>query len=190
MINFEPTEKDKKVLAAVRERSAENRDRDSVYLLTDPFFNRLAGNLSGWPEPQAQDGQWIAFGIETTVDGAPQVHRVRALTFVLRGQFRLLVGRDVHAGERLPNRDRGDRHARERHGAHVRRAGPAGLRSANDGGSPARRRRQGQLHRGRPRPRLAQQGHGQGSAQEVQPQLHPTVARGGSNRWQRWPCQR
>jgi signal transduction histidine kinase len=85
----------------VRERSAENRDRDSVYLLTDPFFDRLAGNLSAWPEPDAQDGQWIGFGIEKTVNGAPETHRVRALTFVLPGRYRLLVGRDLDARERF-----------------------------------------------------------------------------------------
>jgi signal transduction histidine kinase len=85
----------------VRERSAENRDRDSVYLLTDPFFNRLAGNLSGWPEPDRTDGQWIGFAIEKTVNGRPEPHPVRALTCVLPGRYHLLVGRDLDARERF-----------------------------------------------------------------------------------------
>ncbi|MFQ5954044.1 MAG: HAMP domain-containing protein, partial [Kiloniellales bacterium] len=89
------------LVRVIRERSARNRDRDSVYLLTDPLLDPLAGNLSGWPEPETADGQWIGFPIEKTVNGNTELHRVRALSFVLRGGFRLLVGRDMYPRDRF-----------------------------------------------------------------------------------------
>jgi signal transduction histidine kinase len=85
------------LVRVIRERSAENRDRASVYLLTDPLLEPLAGNLSRWPEPETRDGQWLGFPIEKAVNGTPEIHRVRALGFVLAGRFRLLVGRDMGA---------------------------------------------------------------------------------------------
>ena len=85
------------LVRVIRERSAENRDRASVYLLTDPLLEPLAGNLSGWPEPETRDGQWLGFPIEKAVNGTTEIHRVRALGFVLAGRFRLLVGRDMGA---------------------------------------------------------------------------------------------
>ncbi len=89
------------LIQVIGERSARNRDRDSVYLLTDPLLNPLAGNLSGWPEPETTDGQWIGFPIEKTVNATAERHRVRALSFVLRGGFRLLVGRDMNPRDRF-----------------------------------------------------------------------------------------
>ncbi len=88
------------LVRVIRERSAQNRDRKSVYLLTDRFGDSLAGNLSAWPTPDSSDGQWIAFSIRKQADGPDQgddqVHQVRALGFQLPGRYRLLVGRDIH----------------------------------------------------------------------------------------------
>lgn len=83
------------LVQVIRERSAANRSRESVYLLTDPLLEPLAGNLSGWPQAQTRDRGWIGFPIATTVNGKTEVHRARALGFVLAGRFRLLVGRDM-----------------------------------------------------------------------------------------------
>jgi len=80
----------------IQQRSAAQPQRASVYLLTDPLGQPVAGNLSRWPEgPPGPDG-WMSFEIDVRPDGATvEQRRARAQGFTVAGGFRLLVGRDV-----------------------------------------------------------------------------------------------
>ncbi|MEM7023741.1 MAG: HAMP domain-containing sensor histidine kinase [Pseudomonadota bacterium] len=81
---------------AIDRRSAFNPNRTSVYLLTDRSGTWLAGNLEGWPPSgEPKPGEWMNFEIEVP-DGEKVAYR-RALgtTFRLRGDYRLLVGREI-----------------------------------------------------------------------------------------------
>jgi signal transduction histidine kinase len=84
--------------AIIAERIARDPRGASVYLLADPSGKPIIGNLDLWP-PVIPDAQgWVRFrarqplgrGDETAVE-----HETRAKVFRLRGDLRLLVGRDV-----------------------------------------------------------------------------------------------
>ena len=80
----------------VAERSTPPGDGDSIYLLVDPAGNTLAGNLRAWPQSARRDGDWLYV---SALDAAKDFDRreFRARSFVLRHNFRLLVGRDIRA---------------------------------------------------------------------------------------------
>ena len=86
----------------VRGRIARNPASSSVYLLADPQFRVLAGNLSRWPDAARGTEPWIEFELYTT-DGAErrEVHRARARHFELRRGFHLLVGRNLRDFEAM-----------------------------------------------------------------------------------------
>ena len=86
----------RQLVAVIEERSGPYGDPDSVYLLADPGFRRLAGNLSAWPrEAAGAEGEagWVEVSARRA-SGEDTSGTIRARTFVLRGGFRLLVGRD------------------------------------------------------------------------------------------------
>ena len=80
----------------VAERSTPPGDGDSIYLLVDLAGNTLAGNLRAWPQSARRDGDWLYV---SAIDAAKDFDRreFRARSFVLRHNFRLLVGRDIRA---------------------------------------------------------------------------------------------
>ena len=80
----------------VAERSTPPGDGDSIYLLVDPAGNTLAGNLRAWPQSARRDGDWLYV---SALDAEKDFDRreFRARSFVLRHDFRLLVGRDIRA---------------------------------------------------------------------------------------------
>ena len=80
----------------VAERSTPPGDGDSIYLLVDPAGNALAGNLRAWPQTARRGGDWLYV---SALDAAKDFDRreFRARSFVLRRNFRLLVGRDIRA---------------------------------------------------------------------------------------------
>ena len=80
----------------VAERSTPPGDGDSIYLLVDLAGNTLAGNLRAWPQSARRDGDWLYV---SALDAAKDFDRreFRARSFVLRHNFRLLVGRDIRA---------------------------------------------------------------------------------------------
>ncbi|MGH9321958.1 MAG: two-component sensor histidine kinase, partial [Vicinamibacteria bacterium] len=65
----------------------------SIYLLTDALGNPIVGNLNRLPHAQPDDRGFVEF--ELGAQGGEPPHRARAKAFVLRGGFRLLVGRDL-----------------------------------------------------------------------------------------------
>ena len=88
--------------ALVRERVARNPASSSVYLLADPNYRVLAGNLSNWPQAAKGDDPWIDFELYASDDAdGPDVHRARARHFLLRRGFHLLVGRNLRDYEAM-----------------------------------------------------------------------------------------
>ncbi|CAO3373962.1 sensor histidine kinase [Azospirillum argentinense] len=88
---------------SVRERSGYSHT-NSIYLLTTPGGVILAGNLSGWPDATAGPGGWTHFKISDYGGVNNRPSTAMAVSFVLPGQFRLLVGRDMSELDQLRGR--------------------------------------------------------------------------------------
>ncbi len=84
------------LVRSINERLKRNPQGSFVYLLTDSSFRPIVGNLDRWPHIPAGEDGWLSFQLEQASLGGEAVHRARARTFVLRGGFHLLVGRDMH----------------------------------------------------------------------------------------------
>jgi len=76
-------------------RARARRDSANVYLLADFRKIPLAGNLATLPPGTGEGNGWINFPY--TIEGAKgmRTHSARARYFTLRGQFHLVVGRDI-----------------------------------------------------------------------------------------------
>jgi signal transduction histidine kinase len=84
-----------RVADILAERSGPGGERLGVYLLTDGRGGRIAGNIAGWPQGQA-DSRWITFTVDGPQSaGAGEPREVRARGFVLPAGHRLLVGREI-----------------------------------------------------------------------------------------------
>jgi signal transduction histidine kinase len=68
---------------------------DAVYLLTDARGRRIAGNLAAWPPTIDADGRWQTLDLYRVDANEPTLVGLRA--FVLPGDVRLMVGRDLSA---------------------------------------------------------------------------------------------
>ena len=66
----------------------------TIFLLTNPAYQPLVGNISGWPK-ENENGGWIDFTLEDAGTAGDELHMARARPFLLRGGFHLLVGRDT-----------------------------------------------------------------------------------------------
>ena len=77
----------------IGERIRRDPRGESVYLFATPTFRALAGNVTRWPDVPIDERGWVEFVRD--VDG--EARRTRARAFVLAGELRLLVGRDVQA---------------------------------------------------------------------------------------------
>ena len=81
--------------AAIEQRIADRRFDDHVYLLADPSFAPIAGNLAAWPAALAGS---VGRGNLTAPDWKPDAARrplVRAASATLPDGNHLLVGRDI-----------------------------------------------------------------------------------------------
>lgn len=79
------------LVETIEQRLAGNVDDDALYLLADPAFHRIVGNLSGWPSNIRHGAVWFDVEIERAGRrGMARLHR-----YDLGGDFHLLVGRDV-----------------------------------------------------------------------------------------------
>ena len=88
--------------ALLRDRLQRNPASSSIYLLADPNFRVLAGNLSNWPQAARGTEPWVEFELYTTDDSDDrEVHRARARHFQLRRGFHLLVGRNLRDFESM-----------------------------------------------------------------------------------------
>lgn len=77
----------------------------AVYLFMDSSGNKLAGNLTGWPQEVQRDGAWLEFALVAREDGASVDHPVRASVISL-GKNWLLVGTDVSEQNRIARQQR------------------------------------------------------------------------------------
>ena len=85
------------VMAAIRERVTGNIDDDALYLLVDPSFHFMEGNLDSWPPHLPMDESWA----ELKLDRAGVAARMQVHMFDLPGGFHVLVGRDVAVRSQL-----------------------------------------------------------------------------------------
>ncbi len=86
----------------ISERLSRQKSGNSLYLLTDPQFKPIIGNLRNWPEVKPSEQGWISFAISRPND-EPEQNKGLARMFLLSGDFHLLVGRDVHDLEEIQN---------------------------------------------------------------------------------------
>jgi len=83
------------LVRSIDDRIERNPFSSTIYLLTNSRFSRVAGNLDRWPTAPADEDGWVEFTLEQ-VGGSGDRHQARARTFVLAGDFHLLVGRDMY----------------------------------------------------------------------------------------------
>ncbi len=81
------------LLSAIRSRS--RKDSPNVYLLSDFRGRPLAGNLATLPPGTRQGNGWVEFPYLIKDPKGTMRHAARARYFTLRGQFHLVVGRDI-----------------------------------------------------------------------------------------------
>jgi methyl-accepting chemotaxis protein len=83
----------------IAERVARDPGGAGVYLLADNDYQPLVGNLHAWPTAEPDGDGWVEFRLREPVADRPAEppteHAARAMVFRLRGDLRLLVGRDV-----------------------------------------------------------------------------------------------
>ncbi len=78
----------------------------AIYMLADPSFERLAGNVTDWPFEGMPSERWPEFEIGTIEPGRRAVHPVRATVRVLPDGNLLLVGTDISQGRRFAEKFR------------------------------------------------------------------------------------
>jgi signal transduction histidine kinase len=78
----------------------------AVYMLVDPSFERISGNVTHWPFEGMPSESWPEFEIATIEPGRRAVHPVRAAVRTLPGGDRLLVGTDISQGRRFAEKFR------------------------------------------------------------------------------------
>lgn len=83
------------LIEAINSRASAERGEPTLYLLADPRLKRIAGNLANWPQTTAIKSGWVRFTVELTRAGQPVTYDALASVFVLNGDYRLLVGRDL-----------------------------------------------------------------------------------------------
>jgi signal transduction histidine kinase len=82
------------LVQTINDRIARNPGSSSIYLFASPAFRPLAGNLTRWPSAAPSDDGWVNFLVDDPASGLDDLS-ARARVFVLQGNFKLLVGRDV-----------------------------------------------------------------------------------------------
>ncbi len=80
--------------SVIHDRLGRQPQGASIYLLTDPQYLPLAGNISRWPDVEPDEDGWLDFRL--AAQGTEPAHLARAKPFQLRGGFYLLVGRDMY----------------------------------------------------------------------------------------------
>jgi signal transduction histidine kinase len=78
----------------------------AVYMLVDPNFERLAGNVTQWPFEGMPVEVRPEFDISTIEPGRRAVHPVRAALRTLPNGDRVLVGTDISQGRRFADKFR------------------------------------------------------------------------------------
>ncbi len=80
--------------AQIADRLSDQQPGDSsIYLLADSQLNPLVGNINRWPRVREDEQGWFNFQLGGSQ--TKRIHRARARAFILKGNFYLLVGRDM-----------------------------------------------------------------------------------------------
>ncbi|MFZ0791411.1 MAG: HAMP domain-containing sensor histidine kinase [Chromatiaceae bacterium] len=79
----------------IQERIVRDPVGASVYLLVNEDLKPLVGNLDRWPSGFPDAEGWVRFRLRDRGPDRTEEHTARAQVFRLRGDLRLLVGRDV-----------------------------------------------------------------------------------------------
>jgi len=82
------------LIAAIGRGIASERYEGGRYLLADPSFNAVAGNLKAWPASLRNAEGWDTFRAETQPE-TPDGHLLRANVTTLPDGYHLLVGKDI-----------------------------------------------------------------------------------------------
>lgn len=92
------------LIAAIQRRSAAPSEHRGLYLLAGAGAERLAGNLSRWPDAQPDEEGWITFQLQFPDESGVGIHQGRARVFELDGPLRLLVGHDIRERAEIASR--------------------------------------------------------------------------------------
>ncbi len=93
------------LVQVISERASPDRGGSILYLLTDADLRPLAGNLSRWPDVTVGSDGWMRFTLDSPEPGSKRKrHVAQATSFLLAGNYQLLVGRDL--AERMALQDR------------------------------------------------------------------------------------
>lgn len=83
------------IVRVIEERSKGDRADEMRYLVTGPRFERITGNLTGWPAELRERRGLVEFPLTVRVGDRAEVRATMAMTFDLPNGFHLLVGRDM-----------------------------------------------------------------------------------------------
>ena len=81
------------LIRTIADRS--ERNDDSLYLFTNYFDRRLAGNMDGKPKALTGTSGWFEFPYSVRSEKGLKHNRARGYHISLRGGFTLIVGRDI-----------------------------------------------------------------------------------------------
>ena len=90
--------------AVINERVQSGSSSGDVYLLADAGLQPVAGNIAAWPAQGALAERWFDFEVSVVHGASFESRAVRAGVFRLPGDFRLLVGTDIHEREAFKSR--------------------------------------------------------------------------------------
>ena len=85
------------LMLTINARLAADPEDQAIYLLVDPAFQKVIGNLSAWPHGVTMTEDWFVLPVDR--HGARSLARIHR--FDLPDGFHLLVGRDAAVGAQL-----------------------------------------------------------------------------------------
>ena len=83
------------LVALIQQRIADKSFADNVYLLVDPSFVPLGGNLKAWPSTVTAERGWTEFRVGDALPNATGRPLLRAMLETFPRGDHLLVGRDI-----------------------------------------------------------------------------------------------
>ena len=95
------------LVQAIERRIETAETSRGLYILADQSFERIAGNLSRWPDEKPDAEGWITFRLEYPEDSVNSTNFGRARMFDLGRRFHLLVGHDIEERSRIAASIRG-----------------------------------------------------------------------------------
>ncbi|MGI9335569.1 MAG: sensor histidine kinase [Gammaproteobacteria bacterium] len=89
------------LVTVIQQRLGRRPTGSSIYLLTDPAFEPIAGNLNRWPNTSPNEDGGRNFVFPQLGEDDSDARKPPALPFRLPGGFNLLVGRDMQELEAI-----------------------------------------------------------------------------------------